>query len=135
MPEVQALELYEDQAHRTVVGGAFFTLVCLGFLMVSRLHMRREEYTDHPMAFYARLGIFLPPLMVAAFASLIRPYPDKHHNFERTGKDFSNPTYITAATHCAVPSLAGQPVSEYLCVFCLLLCMGVRYHFFLAQAL
>ncbi|CAE7489215.1 unnamed protein product [Symbiodinium pilosum] len=102
MPEVQAIELYEDQAHRTVVGGSFFTLLCLGFLVVSRLHMRREEYTDHPMAFYARLGIFLPPLMVAAFASLIRPYPDKRHDFHKTGKDFSNPTLIMAATHCGV---------------------------------
>ena len=40
MPEVQALELYEDQAYRTVVGGSFFTLLCLGFLVVFRLHMR-----------------------------------------------------------------------------------------------
>ena len=103
MPEVQALELYEEQAQATVVAGSFFTLLCLGFLVVSRLHMRREEYTDHPMAFYARLGIFLPPLMVAAFASLIRPFPEKRHNFENSDKDLSNPTYITPATHCAVP--------------------------------
>jgi len=102
MPEVQALELYEDQAYRTVVGGSFFTLLCLGFLVVFRLHMRCEHYTDHAMAFYARLGIFLPPLLVAAFASLIRPYPEKHHSFETTGKDLSSPTYIMAATHCAV---------------------------------
>ena len=70
--------------------------------------MRREEYTDHPMAFYARLGIFLPPLMVAAFASLIRPYPDKRHDFHKTGKDFSNPTLIMAATHCGVSPSADQ---------------------------
>ena len=108
MPEVQALELYEDQAYRTVVGGSFFTLLCLGFLVVFRLHMRCEHYTDHAMAFYARLGIFLPPLLVAAFASLIRPYPEKHHSFETTGKDLSSPTYIMAATHCAVLSSVGK---------------------------
>ncbi|OLP83957.1 hypothetical protein AK812_SmicGene35207 [Symbiodinium microadriaticum] len=102
MPEVQALELYEDQAHRTVVGGSFFTILCLGFLVVFRLHMRCEHYTDHAMAFYARLGIFLPPLLVAAFANLIRPYPEKHHSLGTTGKDLSSPTYVMAATHCAV---------------------------------
>ena len=36
--------------------------------------------TDHhPMAFFARLGIFLPPFMVAAFTIFIKPYPEKHH--------------------------------------------------------
>jgi len=31
------------------------------------------------MAWFARLGIFLPPFIVAAFTIFIKPYPEKHH--------------------------------------------------------
>ena len=36
-------------------------------------------HQDHPWAFVVRLGIFCPPFFVAAFASFIRPYPEKPH--------------------------------------------------------
>mmetsp|Transcript_22803 Transcript_22803/g.52783 ORF Transcript_22803/g.52783 Transcript_22803/m.52783 type:complete len:680 (-) Transcript_22803:193-2232(-) len=120
MPEVKALELYEDQANLTVVSGSLFTLASLGCLVFTRLQMRREEYSDHPMAFWIRMGIFMPPLLIAAFASLIRPYPvmrhERHstHSDKRRIQDCSSPHSIRPATYCIV--LLGVVVS----VFCLI---------------
>ena len=43
-------------------------------------------HQDHPWAFVVRLGIFCPPFFVAAFASFIRPYPEKPHYREVPGR-------------------------------------------------
>ena len=44
-------------------------------------------HQDHPWAFVVRLGIFCPPFFVAAFASFIRPYPEKPHYREVPGEE------------------------------------------------
>eukprot|EP00435_Cladocopium_sp_Y103_P051408 s1574_g16.t1 len=59
---------------------------------------------DHPMAFFARLGIFLPPFMVAAFTIFIRPYPEKPHYraMVEDMEDYRNPSRVRPATQCVV---------------------------------
>jgi len=96
MPEVLALELYESQAQDTVVAGSLFTLGSLCFCIFYHLRMRLEVYEDHPWAFVVRLGIFCPPFFVAAFASFIRPYPEKPHYREAA----LNPEQVRPATQC-----------------------------------
>lgn len=104
MKEVKDLELYESQAHDTVFGGSLFTLMSLGFCIVYQVELRLEVYEDHPMAFFARLGIFLPPFMVAAFTIFIKPYPEKHHYREMVEdtEDYRNPRRVRPATQCVV---------------------------------
>lgn len=104
MPEVKALELYEGQAYDTVFGGSLFTLMSLGFCVVYHIQLRLEVYEDHPMAFFARLGIFLPPFMVAAFTIFIRPYPEKPHYraMVEDMEDYRNPSRVRPATQCVV---------------------------------
>lgn len=104
MPEVKALELYENQAHDTVFGGSLFTLMSLGFCIMYHIQLRLEVYEDHPMAWFARLGIFLPPFIVAAFTIFIKPFPEKHHYrvMVEDMEDYRNPTRIRPATQCVV---------------------------------
>eukprot|EP00913_Durusdinium_trenchii_P024847 g23322.t1 len=77
MEEVTALENYVDQAQRTVEAGGLFTLAALGSLARSTRRISAQPREEHQMALAARCGIFLPPLMVGAFVSSIRPFPDK----------------------------------------------------------
>ncbi|CAJ1392985.1 unnamed protein product [Effrenium voratum] len=118
MPEVAALDLYEEQSHLTVVGGGLFTLMSLSFLVVTQLQMRAEVYEDHPMAFAARCGIFLPPLMVAGFASFIRPFPGKLQH--EMPEDSINPHYIRPMTQCVV--MVGAVIS------CTCLALALQLH-------
>ncbi|CAL1155481.1 unnamed protein product, partial [Cladocopium goreaui] len=122
MPEVKALELYENQAHDTVFGGSLFTLMSLGFCIMYHIQLRLEVYEDHPMAWFARLGIFLPPFIVAAFTIFIKPYPEKHHYrvMVEDMEDYRNPTRIRPATQCVV--LFGALIS------CTSLAFALRLH-------
>lgn len=104
MEEVTALENYVDQAQRTVEAGGLFTLAALGFCIFYHLEMRAEHYQEHQMALAARCGIFLPPLMVGAFVSSIRPFPDKLRYRESAldPEDCRNPHIVVKAVQCLV---------------------------------
>ena len=73
-----------------------------GFCIIYHLEMRSEVYFSSPLVAAARFGIFLPPLLVAAFTSFIQPVP-ADYQLILNSRDSRNPRHTRPAAQCVAP--------------------------------
>lgn len=73
-----------------------------GFCIIYHLEMRSEVYQERPLVLLARFGIFLPPLLVAAFTSFIQPVPPDYQLILNSA-DSRNPRHTRPAAQCVAP--------------------------------